>query len=36
MKVTKEVVDCGAGDDRVYFDNDKDVIANNCEVKKSF
>jgi hypothetical protein len=36
VKVTKEVVDCGAGDDRVYFDNDKDVIANNCEVKKSF
>jgi len=36
VKVTKEVADCDAGDDRVYFDNDKDVIANNCEVKKSF
>jgi hypothetical protein len=30
------VVDCGAGDDKVSFDKDKDVIANNCEVKKKF
>jgi len=35
VKVTKEVVDCGAGDDTVYRDKDKDVIANNCEHKKS-
>jgi len=34
VKVTKEVVDCGAGDDTVYRDKDKDVIANNCEHKK--
>ena len=37
VQVTKEVVDCGAGDqDRVYFDNGKDVIAKNCEVQKFF
>jgi len=30
------VVHCGAGDDKVYFDKDKDEIANNCELKKKF
>jgi Ca2+-binding RTX toxin-like protein len=34
VKVTKEVVVCGAGDDTVYRDKDKDVIAKNCEHKK--
>ena len=29
--VTKEIVNCGAGQDTVYFDKDKDVVAPNCE-----
>jgi Ca2+-binding RTX toxin-like protein len=35
VKVTKEVVDCGTGEDTVYRDRGLDVIANNCEHKRS-
>jgi Ca2+-binding RTX toxin-like protein len=36
VKVTKEVVDCGTGeDDTVYRDKGLDVIANNCEHKRN-
>ena len=35
VKVTKEVVDCGAGDDTVYRDKGLDVIANNCEHRRN-
>jgi Ca2+-binding RTX toxin-like protein len=31
--VTKEIVNCGAGQDTVAFDKDKDVVAQNCEVR---
>jgi len=31
--VTKEIVNCGAGQDTVVFDRDKDEVAQNCEVK---
>ena len=34
VKVTKEVVDCGTGEDTVYRDKGRDVIANNCEHKR--
>ena len=30
--VTKEIVNCGAGEDTVVFDKDKDEVAQNCEV----
>jgi Ca2+-binding RTX toxin-like protein len=33
MKVTKEIVNCGAGQDTVAFDQDKDEVAQNCEIK---
>jgi Ca2+-binding RTX toxin-like protein len=33
VKVTKEVVDCGKGEDTVYRDKRLDIIANNCEHK---
>jgi len=35
VKVTKEVVDCGAGDDTVYRDKGLDIIANNCEHRRN-
>ena len=35
VKVTKEVVDCGTGDDTVYRDKGRDLIAKNCEHKRS-
>lgn len=35
VKVTKEVVDCGTGEDTVYRDRRRDVIANDCEHKRS-
>jgi Ca2+-binding RTX toxin-like protein len=35
IKVTKDVVNCGTGDDTVYRDKGLDVIANNCEHKRS-
>jgi len=35
VKVTKEIVDCGRGEDTVYRDKAKDVIARNCEHKKA-
>jgi len=35
VKVTREVVDCGAGEDTVYRDRGLDVIANNCEHKRN-
>src|SRR5215203_1221777 len=31
VKITKEIVNCGAGDDTVVFDKDKDEVAQNCE-----
>ena len=34
VRVTKEIVDCGKGEDTVYRDKGKDVIARNCEHKK--
>lgn len=34
VKVTKEVVDCGTGEDTVYRDKGLDIIANNCEHKR--
>ena len=34
VKVTKEVVDCGTGEDTVYRDKELDVISN-CEHKRS-
>lgn len=34
VKVTKEVVDCGTGEDTVYRDKGVDVIARNCEHMK--
>ena len=33
VEVTKEIVNCGAGQDTVIFDKDKDEVAPNCEVK---
>ena len=33
VKVTKEVVGCGKGEDTVYRDRRRDVIADNCEHK---
>ena len=33
VKVTKEVVDCGTGNDTVYRDRKVDVIADDCEHK---
>jgi len=35
VKVTREVVDCGTGEDTVYRDRGLDVIANNCEHKRN-
>jgi hypothetical protein len=35
VKVTKEIVDCGTGEDTVYRDRGLDVIAANCEHRKS-
>jgi Ca2+-binding RTX toxin-like protein len=35
VKVTKEVVDCGSGEDTVYRDKGLDIIANNCEHKRN-
>jgi hypothetical protein len=35
VKVTREVVDCGTGEDTVYRDKGLDVIANDCEHKRS-
>jgi hypothetical protein len=35
VKVTKEVVNCGTGDDTVYRDKGLDLIAKNCEHKRS-
>jgi hypothetical protein len=35
VKVTKEVVDCGTGEDTVYRDKGLDVIAHNCEHKRN-
>jgi Ca2+-binding RTX toxin-like protein len=35
VKVTKEVVDCGTGEDTVYRDKGLDIIANNCEHKRN-
>jgi RTX calcium-binding nonapeptide repeat (4 copies) len=35
VKVTREVVDCGRGEDTVYRDRRLDVIANNCEHKRN-
>jgi Ca2+-binding RTX toxin-like protein len=35
VKVTREVVDCGTGEDTVYRDTGLDVIANNCERKRN-
>jgi Ca2+-binding RTX toxin-like protein len=35
VKVTREVVDCGTGEDTVYRDKGLDVIANDCERKRS-
>jgi Ca2+-binding RTX toxin-like protein len=35
VKVTREVVDCGRGEDTVYRDKRRDVIANNCEHKRN-
>jgi Ca2+-binding RTX toxin-like protein len=34
VKVTKEVVDCGTGEDTVFRDRGLDVIANDCEHKR--
>jgi Ca2+-binding RTX toxin-like protein len=31
VKITKEIVNCGAGQDTVVFDKDIDVVAPNCE-----
>ena len=33
VKVTKEVVECGSGNDTVYRDRKVDIIANDCEHK---
>lgn len=35
VKVTREVVDCGTGEDTVYRDKGLDVIDNNCEHKRN-
>jgi Ca2+-binding RTX toxin-like protein len=35
VKVTREVVDCGTGEDTVYRDKGLDVIANDCEHKRN-
>jgi Ca2+-binding RTX toxin-like protein len=35
VEVTREVVDCGGGDDTVYRDRRLDVIADNCEHKRN-
>lgn len=35
VEVTKEVVDCGTGEDTVYRDKGLDVIASNCEHKRN-
>ena len=35
VKITREVVDCGTGEDTVYRDRRLDVIANNCEHKRN-
>jgi Ca2+-binding RTX toxin-like protein len=35
VKVTREVVDCGTGEDTVYRDKGVDIIANNCERKRN-
>ena len=35
VKATKEVVDCGTGKDTVYRDRRLDVIADDCEHKRS-
>jgi Ca2+-binding RTX toxin-like protein len=35
VEVTREVVDCGTGEDTVYRDRGLDVIANNCEHKRN-
>jgi Ca2+-binding RTX toxin-like protein len=35
VKVTREVVDCGTGEDTVYRDKGLDIIANNCEHKRN-
>ncbi len=34
VKVTREVVNCGTGEDTVYRDKGRDVIAKNCEHKR--
>ena len=33
MVVTREIVDCGPGEDTVYYDKGKDEVEN-CEVKR--
>jgi len=35
VKVTREIVDCGRGEDTVYRDSRLDVIAKNCEHKRN-
>ncbi len=35
VKVTREIVDCGKGEDTVYRDSRLDVIAKNCEHKRN-
>ena len=35
VALTKEVVDCGTGEDTVYRDRGLDIIANNCEHKRN-
>jgi Ca2+-binding RTX toxin-like protein len=35
VEVTREVVDCGGGDDTVYRDRRLDVISDNCEHKRN-
>jgi Ca2+-binding RTX toxin-like protein len=35
VRVTKEVVDCGTGEDTVYRDRGLDIIANDCEHKRN-
>jgi hypothetical protein len=36
IEVTKEIVDCGPGNDSVHFDKGVDVVKANCERKYPF
>jgi len=34
VRVTKEIIDCGPGEDTVYFDRGRDVVAKDCEIRR--